>query len=80
MPAHSPKALTLHCQITKFRITDAKLHPTHERTKKIVKRKRKERVTIMKRMIKKIATSRKFNNYCDNMLKMYSYGRINMPA
>ncbi len=34
----------------------------------------------MKRMIKKIATSRKFNNYCDNMLKMYSYGRINMPA
>ena len=31
-------------------------------------------------MIKKIAASKKFNNYCNNMLKMYSYGRINMPA
>ena len=31
-------------------------------------------------MIEKIATSRKFNKYCVNMLRMYNYGRINMPA
>ncbi len=34
----------------------------------------------MKKMIKKIATSKRFNDYCNNMLKMYSYGRVNMPA
>ena len=31
-------------------------------------------------MIEKIAMSRKFNKYCVNMLRMYNYGRINMPA
>lgn len=34
----------------------------------------------MKKMIKKIATSKRFNNYCNNMLKMYNYGRVNIPA
>lgn len=34
----------------------------------------------MKRMIRKIAASKKFNNYCNNMLRMYNYGIVNMPA
>ena len=31
-------------------------------------------------MINKIADSKKFNKYCVNVLKMYNYGRVNMPA
>ena len=31
-------------------------------------------------MIKKIATSRMFNKYCNNVLQMYNYGRVNIPA
>lgn len=34
----------------------------------------------MKRMIKKITTSKVINKYCDNMLRMYNYGRVNIPA
>lgn len=34
----------------------------------------------MKRMINKIAASKKFNKYCTNMLKMYNYGRVNLPV
>ena len=31
-------------------------------------------------MINKIADSKKFNKYCVNVLKMYNYGRINLPV
>lgn len=31
-------------------------------------------------MIKKIAESKKFNRYCVNMLSLYNYGRVNIPA
>lgn len=34
----------------------------------------------MRRIMKKIAENRKFNNYCVNVLKMYNYGRVNIPA
>ncbi len=34
----------------------------------------------MRRMMKKIGESKKFNNYCMNMLRMYGYGNVNMPA
>lgn len=34
----------------------------------------------MKKIMKKITESKKFNKYCANMLKMYDYGRVNMPA
>ena len=31
-------------------------------------------------MIKKITDSKKFNKYCVNVLKMYNYGRVNLPV
>ena len=31
-------------------------------------------------MINKIADSKKFNKYCVNVLKMYIYGRVNLPV
>ena len=31
-------------------------------------------------MVKKIVTSDKFNKYCVNVLKMYIYGRVNVPV
>ena len=31
-------------------------------------------------MINKIADSKKFNRYCVNVLKMYNYGRVNLPV
>lgn len=31
-------------------------------------------------MIKKIVASKKFNNYCVNVLRMYNYGRVSIPA
>lgn len=34
----------------------------------------------MRRMIKKIANSKRFNKYCVNMMKMYNYGRVNLLA
>lgn len=34
----------------------------------------------MRRMMKRIAESKKFNKYCVSMLKMYNYGRVNMQA
>ncbi len=34
----------------------------------------------MKRMIDRMIESKKFNKYCVNMLKMYNYGRVNIPA
>lgn len=34
----------------------------------------------MRRMINKIADSKKFNKYCVNVLKMYNYGRVNLPV
>lgn len=50
---------------------------TSDKRKKIVSLKGRK---IMKRMIKKIAESKKFNKYCVNMLRMYNYGRVNLPA
>ncbi len=44
------------------------------------KTKKKKGKKIMKRMMKKIEESRKFNKYCMNMLRMYGYGKVNMPA
>ena len=32
----------------------------------------------MRKIVKKIVTSDKFNKYCVNVLKMYNYGRINI--
>ncbi len=34
----------------------------------------------MRKMMKRIAESKKFNKYCVNMLKMYNYGKVTMPA
>lgn len=34
----------------------------------------------MRRIIKKIANSKRFNKYCVNMMKMYNYGRVNLLA
>lgn len=34
----------------------------------------------MRKMVNKITASKKFVKYCNNMLKMYNYGRVNMPA
>ncbi len=34
----------------------------------------------MRKMVKKIVTSDKFNKYCVNVLKMYNYGRVNVPV
>ena len=34
----------------------------------------------MKRMMKRIATSKRLYNYCENMLRMYNYGRVSMLA
>lgn len=31
-------------------------------------------------MINKISDSKKFNKYCVNVLKMYNYGRVNLPV
>lgn len=31
-------------------------------------------------MINKITDSKKFNKYCVNVLKIYNYGRVNMPV
>ena len=31
-------------------------------------------------MINKIADSKKFNKDCVNVLKMYNYGRVNLPV
>lgn len=45
-----------------------------------VKNEKKKGKKIMKRMMKKIEESRKFNKYCMNMLRMYGYGKVNMPA
>lgn len=33
----------------------------------------------MKKMMRKIAHNKKFNDYCANVLKMYNYGRLSMP-
>ena len=34
----------------------------------------------MRKLIKRIANSKKFQKYCVNMMMMYNYGRVNMPA
>ena len=31
-------------------------------------------------MINKITDSKKYNKYCVNVLKMYNYGRVNLPV
>ncbi len=55
-----------------------KKRPT--RLEKVKLSKVKKGKKIMRRMMKKIGESRKFNNYCMNMLRMYGYGKVNMPA
>lgn len=35
---------------------------------------------IMKRMMNRISKSKKFNRYCDSMLRMYGNGNVSMPA
>lgn len=35
---------------------------------------------MMKRMINRIVKNEKVNKYCVNVLKMYNYGRVNLPA
>jgi hypothetical protein len=34
----------------------------------------------MRRMVKKIVDSKKFNKYCVNVLKMYNVGRVTLPV
>ena len=34
----------------------------------------------MKGIVNRILDSKKFNRYCVNVLKMYNYGRVNMPV
>lgn len=31
-------------------------------------------------MINREKIGKKFNNYCVNMMKMYNFGRVNMPV
>ncbi len=33
----------------------------------------------MKKMISKLEMNKKLNHYCDNVLKLYNYGRISLP-
>jgi len=33
----------------------------------------------MKRMMSKIANSKKVNSYCANVLRMYNYGKVSLP-
>ena len=35
---------------------------------------------VMKKIVNRILDSKKFNRYCANVLKMYNYGRVNMPV
>lgn len=49
-----------------------KEHPTC----RTIKEKGKK---IMKKIVNRILDSKKFNKYCVNVLKMYNYGRVNMP-
>lgn len=34
----------------------------------------------MRKSIKKLFNSKKFNDYCVNVMRMYNYGRINVLA
>jgi hypothetical protein len=34
----------------------------------------------MKRIIEKVFNNKSFTNYCENMLKMYNFGRVNCLA
>ena len=34
----------------------------------------------MKKLVNKLTASKKFNKYCVNMLKMYNYGSVSIPA
>lgn len=34
----------------------------------------------MRKIIRKMFDSKKFNNYCVNVMKMYNYGRVNVMA
>jgi len=49
-----------------------KAHPT-------CRIKNKKGKKIMKKIVNRILDSKKFNKYCVNVLKMYNYGRVNMP-
>lgn len=77
--AHKYLALSLHQKTqNKDNTWGVKKHPTRlENVKLRVLKKGKE---IMKRMMKRIGESKKFNNYCMNMLRMYGYGKVNLPA
>lgn len=56
---------------------DVKLHPTNEKKDCLIKERKGN---IMKKLVNKLTASKKFNKYCVNMLKMYNYGRVNLPA
>ncbi len=34
----------------------------------------------MRKFVNKLTESKKFNKYCVNVLRMYNYGRVNMPV
>ena len=34
----------------------------------------------MRKLVDKLTASKKLNKYCVSMLKMYNYGRVNMPV
>ena len=73
-------AVTMHRQKKKYRITntlDVKMHPTEE--KRLFNLK-KRKGNIMRKLVNKLTASKKFNRYCVNVLKMYNYGRVNMPV
>lgn len=54
-----------------------KLHPTNEKKDCLIKERKGN---IMKKLVNKLTTSKKFNKYCVNVLKMYNYGRVSLPA
>ena len=80
MCEHNKNAVTLQRQKQKYRITntlDVKMHPTEE--KRLFNLK-KRKGNIMRKLVNKLTASKKFNKYCVNVLKMYNYGRVNMPV
>ena len=53
------------------------MHPTE---KKRLFNLKKRKGNIMRKLVNKLTASKKFNKYCVNVLKMYNYGRVNMPV
>ena len=53
------------------------MHPTEE--KRLFNLK-KRKGNIMRKLVNKLTSSKRFNKDCVNVLKMDNYGRVNMPV